>query len=65
MLTKQCMKPSNLEKTQSIILILILHYSLRVKKEATTNILHAVNRNEFELYFQPKINLRTMEMAWR
>ncbi len=39
------------------------HYSFRVKKEASSNILNALKRNELELYFQPKIQLSNLTMA--
>jgi diguanylate cyclase (GGDEF)-like protein/PAS domain S-box-containing protein len=39
------------------------HYSFRVKKEASSNILNAIKRNEIELYFQPKIQLPCLTIA--
>jgi len=39
------------------------HYSFRVKKEASSNILNAIKRNEIELYFQPKIQLPGLTIA--
>jgi diguanylate cyclase (GGDEF)-like protein len=39
------------------------HYSFRVKKEASSNILKAIKRNELELYFQPKVQLSDLQIA--
>jgi diguanylate cyclase (GGDEF)-like protein/PAS domain S-box-containing protein len=39
------------------------HYSFRVKKEASSNILNAIKRNELEIYFQPKIQLSDLQIA--